>query len=51
MKGGGDRTISEFDFSPPKLTFQTNGEQRAQVTRSVSIMNKKAFGHKELTSR
>ncbi len=50
MKGG-DRSISEFDFSPPNLTFQTNGEPRAQVTTSVSIMNKKAFGHKELTCR
>ena len=49
MKGGGDHAISEFDFSPPKLTFQTNGKPR-QVTKSVSIMNKKSFGHKDLTS-
>ena len=40
--------ISEFDFSPPKLTFQTNGEPRAQVTKSVSIMNKNLVDIKNL---
>jgi hypothetical protein len=48
---GWNGAISEFDFSPPKFTFQTIGEPRAQGTRSVSIMNEKAFGRKELTSR
>ena len=52
MKGE-DGAIIKFDFSlpAPELTSQMIGEPRAWGTRSVSIMNKKSFGCKELTSK